>query len=111
MTTMEVRGLLSVTLMVAAAFAYTCGGVCMKYSAGLTRPLPTMLLFVLFLLGAGLQALAMRSMDMGVVYIFVLGLESLLAFVFSIFVFNEVATSTRVLAVFLITIGIVLLHE
>lgn len=96
--------------MVAAAFAYTCGGVCMTYSVRLTHPVPTVLLFVLFLLGAGLQALAMRSADMGGAYIFVLGLESLLAFMFSIFHFNEVVTATRVLAVFLITIGIVLLH-
>lgn len=108
---MEIRALIPVTLMIAAAFAYTCGGVCMKYSVGLTRPVPTLLLFPLFLLGAGLQALAMRSTDMGVAYIFVLGLESLLAFVFSIFLFNEVASLTRVLAVFLITMGIILLHE
>lgn len=108
---MEVRNLLPVVLMVAAAVAYTCGGVCMKYSLGLTRLLPTVLLFALFLLGAGLQALAMRSTDMGVAYIFVLGLESLLAFMFSIFHFNEMVTATRVLAVFLITVGILLLHE
>jgi small multidrug resistance pump/quaternary ammonium compound-resistance protein SugE len=107
---MDVRDIVPVALMIAAAFAYTCGGVCMKYSLGLTRPIPTILLFVLFLLGAGLQALAMRSTDMGVAYIFVLGLESLLAFIFSIFVFNEMATLTRMLAVFLITVGIILLH-
>jgi multidrug transporter EmrE-like cation transporter len=105
------RDVVPVGLMIAAAFAYTCGGVCMKYSLGLTRPVPTILLFALFLLGAGLQALAMRSTDMGVAYIFVLGLESLLAFVFSIFLFNEMATVTRMLAVFLITVGIILLHE
>jgi small multidrug resistance pump/quaternary ammonium compound-resistance protein SugE len=108
---MEIRGLLPVVLMIAAALAYTSGGVCMKYSFGLTRPLPTVLLFTLFLLGAGLQALAMRSTDMGVAYILVLGLESLLAFIFSIYFFNEVATMTRVIAVFLITMGIILLHE
>jgi len=107
---MEIRGLFPVAPMVAAALAYTCGGVCMKYSAGPTHPVPTVSLFVLFLLGAGLQALAMRSTDMGVAYIFVLGLESLLAFMFSVFHFNEVVTATRVPAVFLITIGIVLLQ-
>lgn len=108
---MDLRGLIPVVLMIAAALAYTCGGVCMKYSFGLTRPVPTVLLFILFLLGAGLQALAMRSTDMGVAYIFVLGLESLLAFVFSIFLFNEAVSGTRVLAVFLITMGIILIHE
>jgi len=108
---MDIRGLFPIVLMIAAAIAYTCGGVYMKYSLGLTRIVPTVLLFVLFLLGAGLQALAMRSTDMGVAYIFVLGLESLLAFMFSVFLFNEVATLTRVLAVFLITMDILLLHE
>lgn len=102
---------MSLLLLMLSALAFTLGGVCMKYSEALTRPLPTLLLFALFALGAGLQAVAMRHAEMGVAYIFVLGLESVLAFAFSILVFQEDASLTRISAVLLITAGIVLLHR
>src|SRR5215469_1336104 len=74
-------------LLVAASIAYTLGGVCMKYSEGLTKVRPTALLFLLFVGGAALQALAMKNSEMAVTYIFVLGLESILAFVLGVVVF------------------------
>lgn len=102
---------MSLFLLMISALAFTLGGVCMKTSAGLTRPWPTVALFALFMLGAGLQAVAMKQAEMGVAYIFVLGLEAVLAFLFSIYLFNEPATLTRGAAVFLIAAGIVLLHR
>jgi multidrug transporter EmrE-like cation transporter len=48
---------------------------------------------------------------MAVAYIFVLGLESVLAFVFGAYFFGETVSVTRVVAVGLITGGIVLLHQ
>lgn len=83
----------------------------MKYSEGLTRPAPSLLMAVLFLAGASLQALAMRREDMSVAYIFVLGLESMLAFAFGALIFGEAVTWSRIAAVALITAGIVLLHR
>lgn len=83
----------------------------MKYSEGLTRPVPTVLLFVLFCAGAAAQTLAMRHAEMGATYILVLGLESLLAFALGILVFSESATPFRILAVLLVTAGIVLLNS
>ena len=67
---------MNVLLPVAAAAAFAFGGVCMKYSEGLTRPVPSALLFVLFCAGAAAQTLAMRHAEMGATYILVLGLES-----------------------------------
>jgi len=98
-------------LAFAAAVAFAVGGVCMKYSAGLTRPVPTALLFLLFGAGAAAQTLAMRHAQMGATYIFVLGLESVLAFLLGVAVFGEPATPLRIAAVALVTVGVILLRR
>jgi multidrug transporter EmrE-like cation transporter len=98
-------------LLVAAAVAYTIGGVCMKYSQGVTRALPSILLFALFIAGAASQAIAMKKLEMAVTYIFVLGLESVLAFLLGVLVFRESASLTRIVAVGLVTAGIILLNR
>jgi small multidrug resistance pump/quaternary ammonium compound-resistance protein SugE len=98
-------------LLVLAALAFTAGGVCMKYSEGLTRLGPSIWVGILFLAGAGCQALAMRREELSVTYIFVLGLESVLAFVFGVLFFGEEVSVARISAVILITAGIVLLHR
>ena len=74
---------------IAAAFAFTLGGICMKSSAGMTRLTPTLLLYLFFAAGATLQTLALRRADLGVAYLFVLGLEAVLAFVFGVAFFAE----------------------
>jgi len=94
-----------------AALCFTLGGICMKTSVGLTRLWPSLLMAFLFLLGAALQALAMRNEDMSVAYISVLGVESLLAFAFGALVFGESISAARLCAVALITAGVVLLHR
>ena len=101
---------MNMILMIAAAVLFTVGGLCMKQSEGLTRVWPTVLLGVLFLAGAASQALAMRREEMSVAYVFVLGLESVLACVFGVVFFGEAVTVGRVCAVGLITAGIVLLR-
>lgn len=83
----------------------------MKLSEGATRPWPTLAFLGLFLGGAVLQALALRQADLGAVYIVVLGLEAALALVFSVVLFHERLSPTRVLAVVLILAGVALLRE
>jgi multidrug transporter EmrE-like cation transporter len=101
---------LSLLWALAASVAFTAGGVCMKYSNGLTRLWPSVLLFALFCAGAAAQPLAMRHSEMSTTYIFVLGLESVLAFALGAAVFSEPVTPVRILAVALVTAGIVLLR-
>jgi multidrug transporter EmrE-like cation transporter len=98
-------------LLIAAAAVFAIGGIFMKWSEGATRLLPTIAFSCLFLLGAWLQAVAMRRTDLGVAYIVVLGLEAALAFLFSVFLMNEVTSMPRILAVCLILLGVVLLRR
>jgi multidrug transporter EmrE-like cation transporter len=98
------------TVILAALF-FTVGGVFMKLSDGLTKFWPTLFVFALFLIGAALQTLAMKREDLAVTYLLVVGLESILAFLFGVLVFSESCTPVRIAGVLLITGGIVSLRS
>jgi quaternary ammonium compound-resistance protein SugE len=105
------QNLFAVLLLILAALSFTSGGIFMKNSAGLTRMWPSIFMSVLFVTGAGLQALAMRREDMSVAYISVLGLESLLAFAFGALLLGEAISANRICAVALIIVGVALLRR
>ncbi len=94
-----------------AAACFAVGGIFMKYAEGASRPLPTLAYLALFSLGAVLQSQALRRADLGVVYIAVLGLEAVLALVFSVVLFREGLSVARVTAVLLILVGVALLRR
>jgi small multidrug resistance pump/quaternary ammonium compound-resistance protein SugE len=98
------------TVILAALF-FTVGGVFMKLSDGLTKFWPTLFVFALFLIGAALQTLAMKREDLAVTYLLVVGLESILAFLFGVLVFSESCTPVRIAGVLLIAGGIVSLRS
>jgi multidrug transporter EmrE-like cation transporter len=102
---------MAVLLLVVASVLFACGGLCMKYSEGLAKLGPSVGVFVLFGIGAACQAVAMKRNDMGVAYLFVLGLEAVFAFVLSVAVLGEKATLGRAGAVVLIVSGIVWLER
>jgi multidrug transporter EmrE-like cation transporter len=97
--------------VVLAALLFTVGGVFMKLSEGLTRFWPTMIVFALFVCGAALQTLAMKREDLAVTYIVVVGLESILAFVFGVLLFSESCAPSRIAGVLLIAGGIISLRS
>lgn len=76
-------------MILLSAILFTVGGVCMKLSQGLSELIPSLLLYFFFIAGASLQTIAMRKSGLGVTYIFVLGLETVLAFLFGVLIFNE----------------------
>jgi small multidrug resistance pump/quaternary ammonium compound-resistance protein SugE len=102
---------MKLALLSTAAILFACGGLAMKYSNGMTRAWPTVAFLVLFLGGAACQALAMRTAAMGPVYMFVLGLEAVVAMGLSLAVLGERLTLSRACAVLLIVGGIALLER
>src|SRR5579883_2925915 len=102
---------MQLALLSLAALCFAAGGVFMKSSAGASRPLPTIGFLLLFLAGALVQARAMRHLDMGVVYMAVLGLEAILAVGFSVFLLGERWSLFRLIAVVLIVSGVALLRR
>jgi small multidrug resistance pump/quaternary ammonium compound-resistance protein SugE len=97
--------------LILASAAYATGGLFMKFSDGLSQPLPTITFLLLFLVGATLQALGMRRADLGMAYILVLGFEAALALVFSVWFLHEICSPQRLAAIALILIGIILLRR
>jgi len=98
-------------LLIVASLLFATGGLFMKLSLGLTRLRPSLLVFLFFCAGAACQAVAMKRADLGVAYVFVLGLEAVAAFLISVLVLHESAAPLRVVAVVLIVGGIVLLER
>jgi quaternary ammonium compound-resistance protein SugE len=97
-------------LAVLAALLFSAGGYFTKLSAGLTARGPTAAMFMLFALGAGVQALAMRHESMAVTYVIVLGLEAVMAYVLSTFVLHEPGSAMRLAGIGLVVAGIALLR-
>lgn len=102
---------LYVGLMVAAALAFTVGGVFMKWSQGLTQTLPTLAMLGLFAVGAILLALSIDVRgQLGPAYLIVLGLEAILALALGAILFGEHATPPRLLGLGLLIIGMILIE-
>ena len=97
--------------LIAASILFAIGGIFMKYSAGLSKLWASAAVFACFCAGAACQTLAMRRAEMSVVYIFVLGLEAVAAFLLSVGVLDERITITKVFALVLILAGIALLER
>lgn len=79
-------------MALAAAAAFTVGGVFMKLSQGMTRLLPTLAVLGLFAVGAALMTLSVEARgELGAAYLVTLGLETVLAFAFGALLFGEQA--------------------
>lgn len=94
-----------------AAFAYTMGGMYMKLSKGLSKPGPSLLVYFFLMAGASLESLAMHHAELGVTYIFVIGLEFVLAFLFGSVFFQENYSHSNLFGVSLIVAGLILLNS
>jgi small multidrug resistance pump len=98
-------------MVLAAAVSFAFGGVMMKYADGLRNPQPSMFVFILFVLGAALQILAMRDTELSVTYLVVLGLEAVLSFSLGLLVFKESITLLKVVGALIVVLGIIVLRS
>ncbi len=101
---------MALLLVVMAAVSFTVGGVYMKLSAGLTQLVPSLLVYVFFAAGASLQTLAMQKSELSITYLLVLGLESILALLFGVFLFKEASSYGKYLGTTLIVAGMVIVR-
>lgn len=97
-------------LVLIAAISFTVGGIYMKFAAGLSQLIPSLLVYLCFIVGASLQTLAMQKSSLSVTYILVLGLESVLALLFGILIFKENYSFLKLFGVSLTVAGIILLR-
>jgi quaternary ammonium compound-resistance protein SugE len=95
-----------VILIVAGLFeiAWVIG---LKYSHGLTRPLPSLFTVVTLALSIFLLGWAIRTLPMGTAYPVWTGIGAIGTVVFGIWLFNEPATALRVACIAMILAGII----
>jgi multidrug transporter EmrE-like cation transporter len=97
--------------LILASIAFAVGGLFMKLSQGVSRPWPTIAFSLLFLGGAMLQSLGMRGADMGVSYVFVLGVEAIVAIGLSAVYLHEGFPPARIAAILLVVVGVAWLRR
>jgi multidrug transporter EmrE-like cation transporter len=97
-------------MILAAALSFAFGGVFMKYSDGLRNPEPSLAVFILFVLGACLQIMAMRNSELSVTYLVVLGFEAVMSFALGILVFKESISLLKIVGALIVVLGIIVLR-
>ena len=97
-------------LVLIAAISFTVGGIYMKLAAGFSQLIPSLLVYLFFVIGASLQTLAMHKAELGVTYIFGLGIESVLALLFGVLIFKENYSFLKLLGLSLIVAGMIFLR-
>ncbi|HET7396490.1 MAG TPA: quaternary ammonium compound efflux SMR transporter SugE [Gammaproteobacteria bacterium] len=92
-------------LTVAGLFE-TAWAIGLKYSAGFTRPLPTVLTVVAIVISMSLLGWAARSLPIGTAYAVWTGIGAIGAVLLGILLFGESAQPLRLACIGLIVIGI-----
>lgn len=93
-------------LLTLASIMYAVGGLFMKSSNGVSRLTPTLGFVALFVAGALAQARGMRDSDMSASYVFVLGVEAVVAVVLGVSFLHEPLTPSRLTAIVLVVAGV-----
>jgi quaternary ammonium compound-resistance protein SugE len=78
----------------------------LKYTAGFTRPLPTLATAVALVLSMTLLGLAVRTLPLGTAYAVWTGIGTIGTVALGVFLFGEQVTPARLLCIALIVAGI-----
>lgn len=97
-------------LLISAIFFEVLGTIAMKYSDGFTKWLPTLLLFIFYVISLSLLTLTLRHIDVGTAYAVWSGLGTFLIAMAGIFLFKDVMSVTKAMGMFSIILGVVLLN-
>ncbi len=93
--------------LVLAILLEVSGTTCMKLSEGFTRLLPSILLFVFYLLSFGMLTLALKKIDVSVAYAVWSGVGTALIATIGVLWFKEPATAMKLISLGLIIAGVI----
>ena len=83
------------------------GTTCMKLSEGFTRTIPSVLVFVLYMVSFAFMILALKKMELGVVYAIWAGLGTALIAIIGIVWFQESMSLLKIASILFIVLGVV----
>ena len=94
-------------ILLVAGLLEVAWAIGLKYTAGFTRPWPTIMTVLAMIGSLGLLGLAMKTLPLGTAYAVWVGVGIVGTTLFGIFLFDESASATRLLSIALIAAGIV----
>ncbi|CAM4325981.1 DMT family transporter [Paenibacillus tarimensis] len=97
-------------LLLAAIVLELSGTVALKYSDGFSRLLPSILMFVLYLLSFSALNLAVKTIDVSIAYAVWSGLGTLLISIVGFMWFQEHVTPFKILSIAIIIVGVICLN-
>ncbi len=99
--------MMSWILLIAAICMEVSGTTCLKLSAGFTKWLPSVLLFVFYGLSLTMMAFAVKKLDLSLTYAIWSGVGTFLIALIGFFWFKEPFTLLKVVSMSLVIAGVV----
>ncbi len=96
--------------LIAAILTEVCGTTSMKLSQGFTRLVPSIAIFVFYILSFVFLTLALKKIDLGVSYAVWAGLGTACVAVIGVVYFDESINAMKVASIGLVVLGVVGLH-
>jgi small multidrug resistance pump len=96
--------------LILAILLEVTGTTCMKLSDGFTKTLPSILLFVFYILSFGMLTLALKRIDVSLAYAVWSGVGTALIGTIGILWFKEPASAFKLVSIGLIIVGVVCLN-
>ncbi|MCW5257504.1 QacE family quaternary ammonium compound efflux SMR transporter [Verminephrobacter aporrectodeae subsp. tuberculatae] len=97
-------------LIAASVGAEVAGTIALRFADGLTRPLPSIAVFLSYGVAIWLMSLAVRQLEVGLTYAVWAGSGTALIALIGILCFNESAHTMRLLGFVFIVLGVVTLN-
>ena len=94
-------------LLFAAIVLEVCGTTCMKLSAGFTRPVPSVLLFLFYVAAFTCLTFAVKTIDISIAYAIWAGLGTALIAAIGFIYFGDSVTPLKIGCIVLIVAGVV----
>ena len=94
-------------LLIAAICMEVCGTTCLKLSEGLSKWLPSMLIFVFYGLSFTMMAFAVKKLDLSLTYAIWSGVGTFLIALIGFFWFKEQFTLLKAFSMALVIAGVI----
>ena len=98
------------TLLLLAITAEVIGTSCLRLSEGMTRPLPTLLVFGAYAIAMALLSKVVLSIPLGLTYAIWSGIGTVVIVLVGRFAYSQLLNPTQLIGIVLITAGVVLVN-
>ena len=98
------------TLLLLAITAEVIGTSCLRLSEGMTRPLPTLLVFGAYAIAMALLSKVVLSIPLGLTYALWSGIGTVVIVLVGRYAYSQLLNPTQLIGIGLITAGVVLVN-